>query len=112
MIRPCYPSGTHGKSIGAYSDRDGVSQYVNQIATPHEWGEFIYYVSRLDIPVNALLHLCGFGWGDFDELETDLHAAQKAASPKGSVRKIIAALLKLAANRENARYLGIEDGTR
>jgi hypothetical protein len=106
-----YP-GTPGKSIWACSDRDGVSRYVDQIATPHEWGEFIHYVSRLDIPANALLHLCGFGWVDFDELETELHAAQKAAAPKGSTRKTIATLLKLAANRDHARHVGIEDGTR
>ncbi|HEY7426555.1 MAG TPA: DUF4276 family protein [Gemmataceae bacterium] len=104
-----YP-GTHRKSIWAYTDRDDASQYVEQIATPHEWGEFIRYVSRLDIPANALLHLCGFGWGDFGELEKDLQDAQKAAAPKGGARKTIATLLNLAVTREDARYLGIEDG--
>jgi hypothetical protein len=106
-----YP-GKHSKSIWACTDRGGVSGYVGQLATPHEWGEFIHYVSRLDTPPSALSHLCGFGWADLNQVETDLQDARRELSPKGGARKTIAALLKLAAHRENAQHIGIEDGTR
>jgi hypothetical protein len=76
------------------------------------WGQVITYSQQLHDPPEELTCLCEYGWADLEELETELQRILAESKPKGQLRAVLTALQQIATNRQDARYIGLDDGTR
>ena len=103
---------SNSRTLWAYTNPPGGSQYVRQLAAPHLWGQAINFVQDLDERPEQLACLCEFGWAELEGLETEVQAILNAAKPKAQVRAILTVLVELARNRQEARFIGLDDGTR
>jgi hypothetical protein len=105
--------GASTRSLWPYTDPGGVSRYLNQhLATASEWGQLTSYLQALDEQPTELTRLVEYGWAGLDTLEAELQALLGAGRLKARIRALLTALEQLAANRQDARFLGMDDGTR
>jgi hypothetical protein len=105
--------GTSTRGFWAYTDAEGASQYLpQQLATAAVWGEVITYVQGLNDQPTELTRLAEYGWGGLGALETELQNLLGARKLKGRLRATLSVLQGIAANRQDARFIGLDDGTR
>jgi hypothetical protein len=105
--------GMSTRGFWAYTDAGGVSQFLpQQLATAAVWGEVITYDQGLDDQPTELTRLAEYGWGGLGALEGELQDLLGAQKLKGRLRATLTVLQGIAANRQDARFLGLDDGTR
>jgi hypothetical protein len=104
--------GSSTRAFWAYIDPGGVSQYLpQQLATAATWGEVITWVQGLDNQPENLTRLAEYGWADLMALEDELDDQFRAGKLKGRLRATLTVLQGIAANRQDARFIGLDDGT-
>ncbi len=105
--------GPNTRSLWVYVDPGGIAEYQKQLATAHDWGTVISYVQGLDKQPVELTRLCEYGWADLllldEEVQSILTGSHK---PKGKVRTVLTGLRQFAETRQDAQYIGLDDGTR
>jgi hypothetical protein len=107
-----FPGG-RTRSPWPYTDARGVSAYLHQhLATASEWGKLTTFVQALDEQPTELTRLVEYGWAELEALLDELQTLLGAGRPKARIRALLTALQQIAANREDAHYLGLDDGTR
>jgi hypothetical protein len=105
--------GGRTRSPWPYTDARGVSVYLDQqLATASEWGQLTTFVQALDEQPKELTRLVEYGWAELEALLDELQALLTVGRPKARIRALLTALQQIAANREDARFLGLDDGTR
>jgi len=94
-------------------DPGGVAEYRQQLATAHDWGTVISYVQGLDDQPDELTRLCQYGWAELAALDEEVRSILTGSNkPKGKVRTVLTALRQFAETRQDARHIGLDDGTR
>jgi hypothetical protein len=99
------------RSVWACTDPGTGIRYVRQLATASEWGEVITYVQKTDDPPRELSRRCEYGWSTLKPPRAEL-ATVLAAKPKARIRACLTILQEIVTNAGDARYIGLDDGTR